>query len=88
MYRLRPFGEIEPEADCDVNGRRDPCRPFRQDLEIDLFRDRQRVVDLNTQVPDCALKLGVAEQQLDGSQVACLPDLELRTGTAYLFPGG
>ena len=41
-------------------------------LDLDLLGDRQRVVYLNTEVSDRAFDLGVAEQQLNSPQVACL----------------
>src|SRR5262245_43913338 len=39
--------------------------------DVDLFRDRDSVIDLNSEVPDGALDLGMAQQELDRSQVAC-----------------
>jgi len=40
--------------------------------EFDLFRDPQCVIDFDTQISNCALKLAVAEQDLDSAQVARL----------------
>src|SRR5215475_12631585 len=39
--------------------------------DVDLFRYRDSVIDLNTEVSDGALDLGMAQQELDRSQVAC-----------------
>jgi hypothetical protein len=36
-----------------------------------LFRYRERVIDLNAKIPDRAFDLGVPEQELDGSEIAC-----------------
>ena len=37
--------------------------------DVDLFRYRQRIIHLDTQVSDSALELGVAEQELCRSQI-------------------
>jgi hypothetical protein len=47
---------------------RDKLCPSSSD--IDLFRDGKGVINLNAEVAHGALDLGVAEQQLDGSQIA------------------
>lgn len=39
-------------------------------LEIDLLRDLQSVVDLNTEVSDCAFQLVVTQEQLAGAEVS------------------
>jgi hypothetical protein len=39
------------------------------DSHLDLFRYRQRIIHLDTEVSDGALDLGVAEQELYGSQI-------------------
>jgi hypothetical protein len=38
-----------------------------------LFRYRKGIIHLNSEVPDGALDLGVAEQELHRPQVACAP---------------
>jgi hypothetical protein len=48
-----------------------PLRPGISDLH--LFRYRERVVHLDAKIPDCAFNLGMAEQELDGSQIAGAP---------------
>jgi len=45
----------------------------RRFLELDLFREPKRIVNLYAEVANRGLDLRVTEQQLDGSQVACLP---------------
>ncbi len=44
--------------------------PFAQHSYVDLFRDTQRVFKLDTEIPHCAVHLGVAEQKLDRAKVA------------------
>jgi hypothetical protein len=39
------------------------------DSDINLFGDRERVVNLDPEISDRAFDLGVAEQELDGSQI-------------------
>lgn len=34
--------------------------------DVNLFRYRQSVVDLNAEIPDRAFNLGMTEQELDG----------------------
>jgi len=38
-----------------------------------LFRYRQGVIDLDAEMPDRAFDLGMPEQELDGSEIACAP---------------
>jgi hypothetical protein len=45
----------------------------RRFLELDLFREPKRIVNLYAEVANRGLDLRVTEQQLGGSQVACLP---------------
>ena len=52
-------------------GRARPLCPGTSD--IDLFRYGQGVIHLNAEIPDGAFYLGMTEQELDGSQVACPP---------------
>lgn len=40
--------------------------------EFNLFRERQRVVELDSEITNCALQLAVSEQKLDGSQISGL----------------
>ena len=42
------------------------------DLQLDLLRDREGVIDLDSEIANGALKLRVPEQQLYGPQVAGL----------------
>ena len=53
---------------CRENGRACPLRPDRSD--INLFGYGQGIIDFNAQVSDAAFGFRVAEEQLDGSQVA------------------
>jgi hypothetical protein len=41
--------------------------------DVDLFGDRERIVDLDAEVPDRALHLGVAKEQLNGAEVPGSP---------------
>ena len=43
------------------------------DSDINLFGNSERVINLNAKISDRAFDLGVAEQELDRSQVACAP---------------
>jgi hypothetical protein len=45
-------------------------KPCPSSSDIDLFCDGKGVINLNAEVAHGALDLGVAEQQLDGSQIA------------------
>ena len=49
------------------NGRSMAAPPLVSD--IDLFGEVERIVDLDTQISHGALNLGVAEQQLNGTQI-------------------
>jgi hypothetical protein len=49
---------VSREREC--SGGTDPSRPYRS--EVHLFRDRQGVINLNAEIPDGALNLGVAKQ--------------------------
>jgi hypothetical protein len=37
--------------------------------DVNLFRNGEGVIDLDTEVPDSAFDLGVTEQELHGSQI-------------------
>jgi len=50
-------------------GRACPLCPSESD--INLFGNRERIVNLDAEIAHCAFDLGVAEQELDGSQIAC-----------------
>ena len=50
------------------SGRACPLCPGISD--INLFRYCQGVIDLDAEIPDCALDLGVPKQELDGSEIA------------------
>ena len=41
--------------------------------DFHLFRYRKRIVHLDAEIPDCAFNLGMAEQELHGSQIAGAP---------------
>lgn len=43
---------------------------LKADLDVDLLRDRQSVLDLDAEVPDGAFQLGMPEQELDCTDVA------------------
>ena len=45
-------------------------RPIIGRLHVDLLSERKRVVDLDAEVSNGALELGVTEQKLHGPQVA------------------
>lgn len=67
----------------DRNRTRGGAFPLHPQLsDLDLFGDRQGVVNFNTEIPDRALDLRVAEQQLDSAQVACLAIYERRLCSA------
>jgi hypothetical protein len=53
------------------SGRTCPLCPDISD--INLFRYCQGVIDLNAEIPDRAFDLGMPEQELDGSEIACAP---------------
>jgi hypothetical protein len=46
-------------------------RPEASDLE--LLGNGKRIVDIDPEIPDRALDLGVTEQELDGSEIAGSP---------------
>jgi hypothetical protein len=50
--------------------------------DVYLFRYRERVVDLDAEVPDRALDLRVTEQELDGPQVASAPIYQAHLGAS------
>jgi len=70
----RPMSAFTPIADKPLQGKIYHCplaavrsggtdrfRP-RNNLEIHLFSDQQRVINFNAEIPDGALNLGVAKQ--------------------------
>jgi hypothetical protein len=38
--------------------------------DVDLLRYSKRIIDLNSEITDCALDFGVAEQELNCSKVS------------------
>ena len=54
----------------DVCDTREASSSFR--LELDLLRQAQRIVDLDPEIADRTLDLGMSEKQLDRSQIAGL----------------
>lgn len=48
--------------------------------EIDALRNSEGVIDLNAQITHGAFKLGVPQQELNGSQVTGLPIDQRRFG--------
>ena len=48
-----------------------PGRPGASD--VDLFRYRQGVIDLDAEIPDRAFDLGMPEQELDGPEISRPP---------------
>jgi hypothetical protein len=50
--------------------------------DVDALGDRQGVFDLDAEISDRAIKLGVAKQQLHRPNVASLPIDERRLGSA------
>src|SRR6266508_1673015 len=61
-------------------GRACPLCPGTSD--INLFRYRKGVIDLNAEVSDGAFNLGVAEQELHGSQIPRAPIDQGRLGSS------
>ena len=59
------FGTTLPRG----GGRAGPLCPGSSD--IDLFSNREGVVDLNPEIPNRALDLRMTEQELDSAQIAC-----------------
>ena len=47
----------------------DAWRAAAPGSDLNLLGDLQGIIDLDAQVPHCRLKFGVAEQELNGSQV-------------------
>jgi hypothetical protein len=41
--------------------------------DLNLFRNQKGIVDINPKIPNCALDLGVTQQELDSPEVACSP---------------
>jgi hypothetical protein len=64
-----PFATISAQFCRAKAGRPGPLCPGISD--VNLLRYRKGVIDLYPEVSDGAFNLGVAEQELDGSQVAC-----------------
>ena len=63
---------------------------FLNNSDFCLFRNLESVVDLDAQVPHCRLKFGVAEQELNGSQVlrALVDQCRLRASHRVRTVGG
>src|SRR5262249_34716581 len=64
---LRPLAQ----SDRRGTGRTGPLCPGRSD--IDLFRCRERVIDLDAEIADRALDLRVTEQELHGAKIPGAP---------------
>ena len=63
-----------------------PLAPITQAVgpsELRLLCDLERVVDLDAEIANRALYLGVAQQELDGAKVLCSPVDERRLGPPY-----
>ena len=68
-----PFADIEGAAIGDAESAADRvcCQGYRvRRSDVDLLRDLDRIVDLDAEVAHRTLDLGVAEEKLDGSEVA------------------
>ena len=52
-------------------------------LHLGLLGDLQRVVDLNSEVSDGALKLAMAEEKLDGPKIPRPPVYQRRFGAPH-----
>ena len=52
-------------------------------LELDLFSHIQRVIDLDSEISNCALQLRVTEENLHGAKVASLAVDQGRLGTTH-----
>ena len=61
---------VIPEASHSGSSTSGCCHLWR--LQFRLFRKSQRVIDLDSEVTDSAFQLGMPEQELHGSEVACL----------------
>jgi len=51
-----------------------------QESDFDLFSNREGIVDIDSQVADRALDLGVAKQELNGSKITRPPIDQSRLG--------
>lgn len=60
-------GESRPLDSQQWNGQPELNRPFAVRSEVNAFGDRDGVVNFHAEISNCALKLGVAQQQLDGA---------------------
>jgi len=52
-------------------------------LDLGLFRDFQRIIDFDAQIPDGTFQLGMSEQQLDRPQILCSLVNQRRLGSAH-----
>src|SRR5262245_39618849 len=77
-YALLQLARIPP---LGRRGRARRLRPCSSDL--DFLRDIKRVIDLDAEVADRAFNLGVAQEQLDGSQIASTSIDQGRLGPAH-----
>ena len=59
-------------------------------LDFEPFRELQRIIQLDAEIADGALQLGMAQQQLAGSEIACLAieHGDLRSPQAVAAIGG
>jgi hypothetical protein len=55
-----------------------PGDSARGNSDINLFRYRQCIVDLDAEMPDRAFDLGMPEQELDGPEISCPPIDQIR----------
>jgi hypothetical protein len=68
MYFECPlFGRDRAKRKSCATNRAERTRSARLGSEVDLFRYGKGVIDLNAEISDGALDLGVAEQKLHGS---------------------
>ena len=51
------------------NGSGRACLLCPGSSDVNLFRNGEGIIDLDTEVPDSAFDLGVTEQELHGSQI-------------------
>jgi hypothetical protein len=68
FHRSRPRLLLMARRGPNGSGKACLLRPGSSD--VNLFRNGEGVIDLDTEVPDSAFDLGVTEQELHGSQVA------------------
>jgi hypothetical protein len=47
-------------------------------LSVDLLRNSEGIIDIDAEIPDSALYLGVAEKKLHGSQIPSAAAVDLR----------